>query len=110
MQTVFASAAGVLGVEFVIAWAVDLPSGEIVIADVFFPQYGSEKGTLVFALTGELLPVYDELIAEGYAVSLVDVSNQTAAYSVEELAVMLSDWGWCGASANRPSWLSASDP
>jgi hypothetical protein len=103
--SVFEEAAAKLNVRLVGPTRIQTRSGKAVVADACFPGFGSAKGTLVFPLTEHLLPEAEELMAEGYAVSLVDVPERHMPYSAKELSKMLRDWGWCGSEEEKPTWL-----
>ena len=101
----WSEAANRLGVELGGPLVIDLPDGRKVEAQMLVPQFGTNKGTLVFSdayMLSDLRP----LIELGYAYSVFDGGLQGKPIADDDLIDILRDWCWCGDHAATPSWLS----
>ena len=99
----WSAAASQLGVELRGPMAFTLPDGRELKARMLVPQFGTDKGTLVFS-DSEVLAHSQALIELGYAYSVFDAAEGNV-ISEDDLIEILSDWCWCGDDRTKPEWL-----
>ncbi len=99
----WSAAAEKLGVELRGPLAITLPDGRVMEARMLVPQFGADKGTLVFSDIDSLAD-FGALIELGYAYSVFDAAKGYV-ISEDDLIDILSDWCWCGDDRTKPDWL-----
>lgn len=104
-QTSLAKESAVVGVKVIFDTSLRLPSGRSVIAHAHFPQFGTEKGTLIFHSFDEYRDAKNELIEQGYSYSEFG-SSQDNYFDPDSLREMLSEWGWADKKTEAPAWIT----
>jgi hypothetical protein len=106
LEDLWAQAAADLGLDIDVPYSVRLPSGASVDARVHLRNFGGDNGMLVVSDYSIVSMLLDELASQGYGFSVLDDPLQSEVYDREVFIEMLTDWGWSGTSAERPSWIA----
>jgi hypothetical protein len=105
ITSAFLRAAADLGFSFEPSFLLRLPEGEVLETLGLVRDFGSERGTLLFARDTAPNPVIRaQLSAEGYSWSELFSSYET--YDRDLFAATLDDWCWFGAESSAPSWYT----
>ena len=104
ITSAFVTAAAELGFSFEPYISLDLGGTGIQTLGLV-RNFGSEKGTLLFARDGSPDPaIRARLTAEGYFSSELFADYET--YERDLFTATLDDWQWFGAESSRPAWYS----
>ena len=105
ITSAFLLAAAELAFSFEPAFVLELPDGVVVENLGLVRDFGSKKGTLIFARdTAPTATVRAQLGAEGYFSSELFSSYET--YDRGLFASTLNDWRWFGPESSQPSWYT----
>jgi hypothetical protein len=100
-------AASDLGLRADIDFALTLPGGRTLVAEVLFPELGNPRGTLVFrSYEGIGAAERGEIKSLGYGMSVFGDPSPKVAYDPSNYAVMFADWGWNGSAETKPEWMA----
>jgi hypothetical protein len=95
-------AASQLGVRVVAPYSVDLTDGTSIAVEAFLPDFGGPQGAVAVALDDQ--ERCRQVSATGQFVS--QVSPRYRRFDARLFRDTLDDWGWFGASVERPDWYS----
>ncbi|MEI8327126.1 MAG: hypothetical protein WCH44_17545 [Betaproteobacteria bacterium] len=104
-QLAWKRAADELGFKVETPFATQLPSGQVVEAEILAHGFGGKRGNLIFTDYDKVQPFADELLSAGYFFSVVGGSIPNEEFDIENYIDVLSDWGWAGDERDRPNWL-----
>jgi len=93
-----------LGIVIEAPFVVTLPEGRSIIAPVLVKNFGGRSGMIIVE---DFSAVRDHTVALwdlGYGYSTLSPPSSDE-YDRDSIVDMLTDWGWSGDEANRPSWL-----
>ena len=91
---------------FAIVEGFTLTVGDAVLRPAFLlPQFGGERGMLVFADLGDLKPYKQAVVERGYGYSVISPSGRRQEFDPDLFAEVLADRGWSGPAWARPEWL-----
>jgi hypothetical protein len=105
IQQEWKRAADELGFKIQTPFALTLPSGNSIEAELLISDFGGEKGLLIFTDYEKIKPFVGELRLNGFHCSIIGESSSNQEFEIESFIDCLSDWGWSGAEADRPVWL-----
>lgn len=74
---------------------------EVAKFSALFHSFGGEIGIVADSDWSRIQPHAQTLISLGYGYSCVQLSN----IDDDGMRDLLRDWGWCGATDERPSWM-----
>ncbi len=89
-----------LGVRVIAPYTVDLGEHCVTFA-AFFPQFGGPSGMVTDPKWSVIAPHKAKLVAARFGYSCVDLGGSDQ----ESMREMLADWGWSGASDDKPDWV-----
>jgi hypothetical protein len=99
-------AASDLGLDVVGPFEVILLSGTCLQAPVLIRCFGGANGMLLIFSYESVKERSSEILQAGYGFSVVSMPDLDEDYDREIFVEVLSDWGWSGAEAERPAWLT----
>lgn len=103
-RRVWSAAAADLGFEVCFDTAIDELVGSPT-AEVHVPQFGAQRGMLIFAQSQPVNEHGNRLLELGYGYTAFDPPKEEEEYERSEFVEMLSEWGWSGSDQDRPTWL-----
>jgi hypothetical protein len=86
-------------------FALTASSGEPLKSIVRIYNVGARNGMLVFPCYEEIQGHERELVAAGYAYSVMDEPRAAEEFNLESFKEMFIDWGWTGDVAAMPTWM-----
>jgi hypothetical protein len=100
-------AAADLGLEIVASYELDIGTGSALKSELLVKDFGATNGMLVVTSYAPIKPYLKQIHDLGYGFSVLQVPRNPAneAYNRGDFIDMLSDWGWTGSEAAKPSWL-----
>lgn len=98
-------AASDLELQLIAPFTLSLNSGHRLEAIFLLPQFGGDRGMLVFGSYDDVAPYRDEIVEAGYGFSILDEPLENEDYKKEDYIELLVDWGWSGDAKSQPSWL-----
>jgi hypothetical protein len=101
------AAAADLGLDIVAPFSLDAGRGIKLEFDFLVKNFGAKNGTIVVTDFASIKPYMQEIDDLGYGFSVLDEPSNKAneAYNRELFIDMLSEWGWAGPEAERPTWV-----
>jgi hypothetical protein len=82
-----------------------LSSGVKIEAEFLLKNFGASKGMIVVNKYDIVANHTDEIVNEGYGLSVLDEPFENEQYSRDDYIEILSDWGWSGEKDKMPNWL-----
>jgi hypothetical protein len=105
ITSAFLHAATDLGFLFEPSFSLRLTEGEVLETLGLVRDFGSQKGTLLFAKdAAPSAAIREQLSAEGYFSSELFSSYET--YDRDLFTATLDDWRWFAAESSPPSWYT----
>lgn len=108
LESEWASAARLLGLETIAPFSVTLPSGTRVCAEVLVKHFGAANGMLIVRDYEQVRHVQGELEEAGFGFSVLEDPRANEPFVLEEFADILRDWGWAGKADEEPEWMGSS--
>jgi hypothetical protein len=91
-----------LGIEIAAPYDLEVQPGVTIRADLLVRDFGGRPGTLVVTEYSRVRSHLNTLEELGYGFSVLTAARS---YDRSEFIDMLSDWGWTGEAARKPSWV-----
>ena len=101
----YSHAAKILGIKVLGSTDITLSDGDIIHAELHFPDFGNTKGTLVVVPAASAYLLANKATKSGYSISSFDLEPVGLVCAASDLAEMLSDWGWRGDPKEKPNWM-----
>lgn len=73
---------------------------------VRIPNVGAQNGMLIFPFHKDIQGLERELVAAGYAYSVMDEPRDAEEFDLESFREMFVDWGWASDIAAIPKWMT----
>ena len=98
-------ACSALGLPIDIGFSLALGAGDRICTVACIPFVGAKNGMLVIRGYDEVRMYEVELINAGYGYSVLDEPQAGEEFDLDAFKEMFAEWGWCGESSQKPSWM-----